>query len=1462
MVGSADNSVAMEASTALAVPSTGTRMPGAIIGASGAKRLRALLGSTEASAGPSSSASMANSDFRAATPNETDGTGSPYTAMSSSRSETDLTLLTPPTSVDALVDHSETVACSYPFKPTVAGRPVLRRRHSYSGGLRASGVLFSSAIHRPSALSSPVIQRPCMPTPVCTESAGGSEGGSVPERSVAGDHVPGDGSPAGGAENAKVEPVVAITAAKPQTAEPEAAEDMTGPASGKFAVEAVAKDAAPAEGPPRTAPSLETLPPELLLLILEPLSQQALSALSRTCRSLHRRVTPMLYAADVRNHDCLSLLWGAHFSSVTTMQRALDMGAKVNHIFKRSTPHPRVSWRAVSAPTPLIAAIRMNQAEAVRFLCKAGANPNIPSWIRWDRWFGFGVVRGGLGTAGGVNRAGSQGYAARTLRTVGPPEPGTEEHATMMAAQRQEHSPFAIPVHVGATLQPSTEAGLIQRQRQLVARANDARALGADAPPQTTYMADLLNNPRLELPPPPALTDGADQPAANPPNANAPWGVPGPPTSSHPRGAEEVYPWYPLNHALDAFSDDEPPWEYSRRHFEVDIVRALVEAGAEVDIGPSDISHLPLNFWVGRGAGGDHTMEWIPPLWQSLWGYVPAEVTELLLQHGANPAAMMCPGQGAVVRDKIDMPLSPLEALIRCRMDRGQYPTDLHKIEILLKHMDFEGVHRPLRPTVDFLTDAWWNPKAVQIMWLFVKHGAVQLRRKEEKARKEKADVAAAPSRRWSRLSLFRRFQAPEPIEEEPAPPAVYELSDAQAPILIYRALLRCYQRLMAGANIPCGEGTSVFKISQIFPAPDYVELVRVLLFGRPAERAVDKAVPDRAASSKKTHLETKPAAEPRPEMYCGEDPNTQVRSPGFDGAQTPLRMAACFAETRLPGAGLARVLLHAGADPLAADSQGATALHYASQFGRVSTLTQILKYIPRAIPVFVKRPAGRTPPNRTPATTGTPSDPEAPTPAIDTADHDGWTALHYAAQFFYHTTPSPGGVAAQGEIAKLLLEHGASITARTRRESLTPLHVAVRAGNYAVAELIVARAKETNMIAEVLAATDTYGRTPMHILTLAELDLPGTGRYEGLVLLCPYSPNTSVYSELVAETLHAVGDICLRSLRNILDKAAREHTMLVRTRDSAKAAAPARAREYSVAHRVGAAARDAAGRVGGVLRRRESRSGRETVAAVPDNNGKGKEIAVAMMENSGKSMEFPVAMPESNGTELDKKGKGKEAEAEPPATNAVTVAGDVAAAPLVMTSADARDTTAITADDRIGTSAAVPDNEQSTEGTSEESRGLTRVSVSSNATDTSVMVTVRNPTSGTALQIPTARTVRWNGSCSAGEPSTAAASEHAPGTHGNTKTAGTVQAYSCDPAVDKAAQPTPRDDNATVVSVVWSHFFGPLQLELWNARQPERPGKFFPNVWDEEDVAARRPVCRLVAQCRADTMQEWWYAA
>lgn len=80
------------------------------------------------------------------------------------------------------------------------------------------------------------------------------------------------------------------------------------------------------------APSLQTLPAELLRLIIEDsgLRQKDLAVLTRTCDFFYQIVTPYLYRHDIKHNNSSALIWAAEHSQLRTARRALELGADPN----------------------------------------------------------------------------------------------------------------------------------------------------------------------------------------------------------------------------------------------------------------------------------------------------------------------------------------------------------------------------------------------------------------------------------------------------------------------------------------------------------------------------------------------------------------------------------------------------------------------------------------------------------------------------------------------------------------------------------------------------------------------------------------------------------------------------------------------------------------------------------------------------------------------------------------------------------------------------------------------------------------------------------------------------------------------------------------------------------------------------------------------------------------------------
>jgi ankyrin repeat protein len=158
----------------------------------------------------------------------------------------------------------------------------------------------------------------------------------------------------------------------------------------------------------------------------------------------------------------------------------------------------------------------------------------------------------------------------------------------------------------------------------------------------------------------------------------------------------------------------------------------------------------------------------------------------------------------------------------------------------------------------------------------------------------------------------------------------------------------------------------------------------------------------------------------------------------------TPLHHAVRFGKIEI-----IQFLLDNGADVDARASKrhGKTPLHFAAEQSNVDVVTYLLEHM-------------------------TPEQ-------INATDKYGWTPLHIAARF------------SKTEIIPLLLDKGADVDARTSEEcgSRTPLHVAIAYGFDFLGDIYVDTIRyllnpdhvNQEQNASQIAATDTYGQTPLH---------------------------------------------------------------------------------------------------------------------------------------------------------------------------------------------------------------------------------------------------------------------------------------------------------------------------------------------------------------------------------------------
>jgi len=97
----------------------------------------------------------------------------------------------------------------------------------------------------------------------------------------------------------------------------------------------------------------------------------------------------------------------------------------------------------------------------------------------------------------------------------------------------------------------------------------------------------------------------------------------------------------------------------------------------------------------------------------------------------------------------------------------------------------------------------------------------------------------------------------------------------------------------------------------------------------------------------------------------------------------------------------------------------------------------------------------------------------------VDVVDVDGYTPLHACARYNAKGGPPRSTEAGRNEVARMLLDHGAAVNARTYSIRATALHDAAFEDNVGLVELLLARGADAN-------AATTQGMTPLHYATFA----------------------------------------------------------------------------------------------------------------------------------------------------------------------------------------------------------------------------------------------------------------------------------------------------------------------------------------------------------------------------------------
>lgn len=158
---------------------------------------------------------------------------------------------------------------------------------------------------------------------------------------------------------------------------------------------------------------------------------------------------------------------------------------------------------------------------------------------------------------------------------------------------------------------------------------------------------------------------------------------------------------------------------------------------------------------------------------------------------------------------------------------------------------------------------------------------------------------------------------------------------------------------------------------------------------------------------------------------------------------QTALRLA-CTKDTSMDVCPVIRLLVQKGADPSARDWNGATALHFAAQWGHLDRVKELISL----------------------------RDEMSVRLDVNAADVLGWTPLHYACQFFdRHQFEEQANI-----VAELLLA-GANARARTKHGQ-TPLHIACQSANKGAVDVLLDHVQAADA-----EARDVRKRTPLAAL-------------------------------------------------------------------------------------------------------------------------------------------------------------------------------------------------------------------------------------------------------------------------------------------------------------------------------------------------------------------------------------------